>query len=143
MPFFRNQKKLESEKMNLLEEIKKASEGLYYISETDAEIRPFDGGKSETVTGAEILERTESEPGAMIEERDFDEFFRRLVKTEDWYDEEDLVNVRRFICLKKLLEENLHDLRVFRIGEIQIKIYVVGIDAESNLSGIQTEAVET
>ncbi len=44
---------------------------------------------------------------------------------------------------KNLLEANLRDLRVFKIGEIQIDIYVVGLDVENNLTGIQTKAVET
>jgi hypothetical protein len=42
-----------------------------------------------------------------------------------------------------LLEENLADLTVFRIGSIRIDIYVVGLDADGNLAGIKTKAVET
>jgi len=45
--------------------------------------------------------------------------------------------------LKILLEKKLKELKVFKIGKIQLDIYVVGLDAESNLTGIQTKAVET
>ncbi len=40
-------------------------------------------------------------------------------------------------------EKNLRDLKVFKIGKIQIDVYVVGLDAEDNLLGIETKAVET
>jgi hypothetical protein len=41
------------------------------------------------------------------------------------------------------LKENLRDLKVYRIGRIEIDIYVIGIDSQNNLMGIKTKAVET
>ncbi len=45
--------------------------------------------------------------------------------------------------MKDLLEKNLKDLKVFKVGKIQLDVYAVGLDAESNVIGIQTKAVET
>jgi hypothetical protein len=42
-----------------------------------------------------------------------------------------------------LLEGNLRDLRVFKVGRIELDIYVVGINSEGILMGIKTKAVET
>ncbi len=127
----------------LFEEIKKASKGLYYISETDSEICAFDGGKSEEISAQIILERIKADKEAKIEERDFNEFFERLTKKQDWFEEEENENANRFVYLRDLLKNNLRDLRVFIVGEVQIKIYAAGLDAEDDLFGIQTEAVET
>ncbi len=127
----------------LLEEIKKASKDLYYISETDSEICAFDGGKSEEISAEIIMERTEATKDEKVEERDFDEFFERLTKIEDWFEQEEIENANRFAYLRDLLKSNLRDLRVFKVGEVQIKIYAAGLDAEDDLFGIQTEAVET
>ncbi len=44
---------------------------------------------------------------------------------------------------EELLENNLKGLKVFKIGKIQLDVYVVGIDAEGKLTGIKTNAVET
>ena len=50
---------------------------------------------------------------------------------------------KKFLELQKLLEENLRDLKVYKIGRICLAIYVVGIDRDGTLSGVKTEAVET
>lgn len=126
----------------LAEQIEKATAGLYYVSETDAEIRLFVGGKSATVSKAEILAQTEN-ADTPVEERNFAEFFERLTKTEDWFGEEETETARKFVELKRVLENNIRDLKVFKIGKIQLDVYVVGLDAEDRLIGVQMKAVET
>lgn len=129
--------------ISLEDKIRAISEGLYYISETDAEILFFTGEKAEAVTQDEILKQTKSEKDIEIEERDFEEFFERLTKFQYWYESEEMAQAKNFYELKKLLKENLRDIKVFRIGKIKIDIYVVGLDAEDRLVGIKTIAVET
>jgi len=135
--------KTDVKKNKFAENLKKIVEGLYYISETDAEIFPFIGNKAEAVTFEEVLKQTESAADASVEERDFNEFFARLTEMQDWFGEEETAVADKFAELKKLLEENLKDIQVFKIGKIQLNIYVVGLDSESNLIGIKTKAVET
>jgi Nuclease A inhibitor-like protein len=127
----------------LTERIKKAAEGLYYISETDAEIFPFEGTKTNAVTKENLLSQTANKPDAPVEERDFEGFFTRLTKIQDWFGDEEKQTAERFARLKELLEKNLKDLKVFKVGRIEIDIYVVGLDAQGNLAGIKTKAVET
>ena len=128
---------------NLAEQIKKAATGLYYISETDAEILPFAGEKAEAVTKEEILSQTKSVVNAPVEERDFAGFFARLTEIQDWFGDEENEAAQKFVRLKELLENNLRDLKAFKIGKIQLEVYVVGLDAENKLTGIKTKAVET
>lgn len=128
---------------SLLEKIKTASEGLYYISETDAEILPFTGSKADSVTKEELLKQTNNQADAPVEEREFSEIFARLTKMQDWFGDEEKATAEKFSALKDLLEKNLRDLKVFKIGSIDIDIYFVGLDAENNLMGIQTKAIET
>lgn len=127
----------------LSERIRETSEGLYYISETDAEISPFAGTKADAVTKENLLRQTGNKPDAPVEERDFAAFFTRLTKIEDWFGEEEKHSAAKFARLKELLERNLKGLRVFKVGRIEIDIYVVGLDAQGNLAGIKTQAVET
>lgn len=127
----------------LFDEIGKVAEGLYYISETDAEILPFSGKKAAEVSAAEILKQTENSPDSNVEERDFAEFFGRLTKIQDWFGEEETANARKFAELKDLLERNLRDIKVFKIGSIELNVYAVGLDGENILKGIKTKAVET
>lgn len=124
-------------------EIGKIVEGLYFMSETDAGIYPFSGKKAAEVSKDEILLQTKNPLNLNVEERDFVEFFARLIKIQDWYGEEEIANARKFSELKYLLERNLRDLKVFKIGLIEIDIYAVGLDSEDILKGIKTKAVET
>jgi len=128
---------------NSARQIKEAAQGLYYISETDAEILPFNGGEVKAVTKEEILSQTKSGTNLLVEERDFADFFTRLTEIQDWFGDEEKETAQKFVRLKELLEKNLKDLKVFKIGRIQLDIYVVGLDAESKLVGIKTKAVET
>lgn len=127
----------------LAEHIKNACEGLYYISETDAGINLFVGQTSKYVTAAEILKQTDNAANSAVEERDFSDFFKRLTKIDDWFGDEEKVNAQKFVSLKEVLENNLRELKVFKVGKIRLDVYVVGLDENDKLLGIKTKAVET
>jgi hypothetical protein len=128
---------------DLAREIEQLSAGLVYISETDAPIIPFTGGKAEEVTVESIRPIGKFAPGERAETRSFDDFFARLTRDEEWHNENDRVRVHRFKALEELLRNNLRDLKVFRIGSVRIDVYVAGLDRNGNLAGIKTKAVET
>ncbi|MCY7346795.1 MAG: nuclease A inhibitor family protein [Pyrinomonadaceae bacterium] len=130
-------------KDDLSEQIKQAAAGLIYISETDAEILLFIGKQAENISKDLLLSQTGNAADALVAEASFTEFFARLTEIQDWFGDEEKETVKKFVFLKELLEKNLRDLRVFKIGKIQLDIYVVGLDAENNFLGIQTKAVET
>jgi hypothetical protein len=125
---------------NLLAEIKKSTDGLTYMSETDAPVEPFSSGRADTV---DIVKFIENDGAVKREKLSAKKFFDRLTTVSDWFGPEQTETARRFLELEKLLEENLSELTVFKIGRIQIDIYVVGLDADKNLIGIKTKAVET
>jgi hypothetical protein len=130
-------------KTNLTEQIKSAAEGLWYISETDAEIFPFTGSKADSVTRENLLAQIGKPADTPVEERDFEEMFARFIKIQDWFGEEEKATAEKFAALKSLLEKNLAGLKVFKVGQIELDIYFIGLDAEGNLTGFQTKAVET
>ncbi|CAA9398315.1 MAG: hypothetical protein AVDCRST_MAG74-1430 [uncultured Pyrinomonadaceae bacterium] len=131
------------QKNSLAKQIEEITADLYYISETDALISPFVGHQAQTVSRETILEQTESAFDSPVEERNFTEFFARLIEIQDWFGDEERKTAEKYLLLKKLLEKNLRDLKVYKIGKVQIDIYIVGLDAENRLMGIKTKAVET
>ena len=128
---------------SLEERIAAACRGLSYMSETDAPIESFNGGKVDELSPDAIRKATGSDSKLRIEEADPAEFFGRLTAVKDWYTAEQKRDTRRFAILEKLLRENLSDLHVYRIGRIRIALYVVGLDTENNILGVKTTAVET
>lgn len=131
------------QKDNLAKQIEEITRDLYYISETDASVSSFIGRQAQTVSRETILEQTGNASDSPVEERDFTEFFARLVEIQDWFGEEETKTAERYLLLKKLLEKNLRYLKVYKIGKVQLDVYVVGLDAENRLTGIKTKAVET
>ena len=131
------------QKDSFVKQIEEITADLYYISETDALILPFVGRQAQTVSRETILEQTGNAPDSPVDERDFTEFFARLVEIQDWFGEEETKTAEKYLLLKKLLEKNLRTLRVYKIGKVQLDVYIVGLDAENRLMGIKTKAVET
>jgi hypothetical protein len=127
----------------LAEKIKRASEGLWYLSETDAEILPFSGRPASGVTRENLLTQIGRPVETPVEERDFAELFDRLTSPQSWFGEEERAAAERFAELRNLLQKNLRDLRVFKVGKIELDVYIIGLDEKGNLTGIRTKAVET
>jgi hypothetical protein len=126
---------------DLLNEIEKSTAGLTYISETDASVTAVFVADAGTVDVSHFIPK--GTPAEKVETRKPGEFFDRLTTEKEWFGERERNSAKTFAQLEKLLEENLADLTVFRIGSIRIDIYVVGLDADGNLAGIKTKAVET
>lgn len=143
MPKKKKSKKIEEKVKSLDEQIAENVIGLIYMSEADAEIIPFAGQQADFVTKENLLLQIHKTGYVKIEEKDFNEFFAPLIKIKDWFGEEEQKMTERFVWLKDLLEQNLRDLKVFKIGKIEIDIYVVGLDKDNFLRGVQTKAVET
>jgi hypothetical protein len=125
----------------LLDRLQAACKGWFYMSETDAEVEPFFHGKAGEATKGIILKVTGNSERAEIEEGDITAFFNHLWRMEDGGPER--TPTRPVHYLRQFLEQNLTDLKVFRIGRIRLDVYVVGLDSEGNLAGVKTVAVET
>lgn len=128
---------------NFFATLTRACSGLIYVSETDSPIVPFVGHKTKKVTPKALLESINTSVGTPIQCVGPDRFFDRLTRHQDWYGEAETASAKRFKELKQLMESELRELSLFRVGQIQIDIYVIGLDRNGTLAGIQTRAIET
>jgi hypothetical protein len=62
---------------------------------------------------------------------------------EDWYEAAELAQVNRYTELLHAIESHLAEPQVFRVGEVEIAIYIVGKTPDGDLVGLKTHAVET
>lgn len=132
-----------NDKQTFIENLNQIIKNLIYISETDSDVFPFAGEELESLDVESFREQIIFDNENDIEEIGFDEFFENLTVIEDWYEDEEKETAENFLKLKNLLEENMKNLKVFKVGKIEVDIYVVGLDEENKLSGIKTKAVET
>ena len=129
------------EENSFSDQIKTIVKDVYYISESDSEIFPFVGKEATSVSADELLRqlgRTDA-----VEERDFENLFNRLTTMQEWFGDEETATANKFLELKEMLLKNLKDVKVFKVGKIQVDIYIVGLNAESLIAGVWTKAVET
>ena len=75
--------------------------------------------------------------------KQYEELKKQLTTVKDWHHKKASVNILGFQRLYQILEENLDDLRVVRIGKVEIEIYVVGFDTKDILANFMMKAVET
>jgi hypothetical protein len=127
----------------MIDAFAQVSNGLVYISETDAEVLPFIDGEADAVTKEAVLKAAGLPDDTRVEEVDFDQFFARLSAVKDWYGDEEKKRAGQFARLGEVLQGYLRELKVFRLGRVQIEIYIAGLDETNHLAGIRTRAVET
>lgn len=117
------------------------AEGLLFMSETDApltyfELSPEKSQQWPPSTGGQFLQLIGEDLATHVENLAPEKFFRDLRPGNE--DREDQV-----AALQNAMTEELRNLESFRVGEIQIKIFVLGTDDSGRVAGLQTLSVET
>jgi Nuclease A inhibitor-like protein len=123
------------------DEVEKLTEGLLYMSETDAPLKYFELGEEAArqwppATAAQFLELLGKEPKTPVQEIPPEKFFEALSVGNE--ENEDQVK-----SLRNAFMNNLDDIRLYRVGEIEIEIYLLGKEGSGKVCGLQTLSVET
>src|SRR5262245_37478049 len=109
----------------LLTTLQQATAGLLYPSEYDAPLEPFVWEQADN-TPAEVRRLS----GHPAQDR------CHTISTDDFFN--DLAEMEGFAALYETLKTTLTDLTVYRCGEANITVYVVGRDAHGRLAGFKT-----
>lgn len=136
---------MKKENSTILEKIKSVSEGLYFRSETTYPFKTFaiEGIGPNKLTAQKLLEVKKHHKNTPIKVVEVDDFFRIATKNESWHNEEEKEEVENFKKLVKVLKENLKDMKVFRVGKIEIDVYIIGKAVTGDYAGVATKVVET
>jgi hypothetical protein len=123
------------------EEVEKLTEGLLYMSETDAPLKYFELNEEAArqwppSIAAQFLALLGEEPKTPVQEIPPEKFFEALSAGNE--ENEDQVK-----SLRKAFMDNLKDVRLYRVSEIEIEIYLLGKDGSGRVCGLQTLSVET
>lgn len=71
------------------------------------------------------------------------EFFSKQTTPKSWDTAEDRAQRVQLQQLQELLEGNLTNLQIYRRGEVEVTVYVLGRTAEGTLAGVRTTLVKT
>ncbi len=130
----------------LLEKLKQASNNLLFPSESeypfDVFLWTFTADKPEI--NPELIIKTLKKPSeTSIEIIDIDPFFEVATTEQDWHGQEEKEIVKKYQNLVKVIKENLTEIKVARIGKIEIDIYILGKTASNDIAGLSTKVIET
>lgn len=127
----------------ILEELRKATEDLWMMSESDYPFELVHWEQPVEIT-PEFLRQVAKQPeDAEVEEVSLDWFFRGNTEDHQGDSQHSRQTKARFRKLQKLLETILKDVTVYRIGEVEIPAYIVGQAPSGNWLGLSTKVVET
>ncbi len=127
---------------DIVDKLKQASDGLQCMSESDYpfEVLQWEGQEP---TAETIIQQTDHIPDTPIETVQLDEFFQNATQEEDWHNDEEKETVAKFKALVKTLKTNLSDIQVYRLGTVEIDIYIIGKTSTGTIAGLKTQVVET
>jgi len=127
--------------MTIAEILTQASQGVLMPSESEYPFEVFTWNTVE-LTPEKILELTHYPPATLIEEVELDYFFRNVAGEKDWHDKIQKENVAKFKNLVQVIKDNLVEIRVYRIGTTEVKVYIVG-KTNDGVAGLATKVIET
>jgi len=124
----------------IIDRLSTLSKDLLFPSESEYPLEPFTW-KSATLKPETILTRSQKPADTAIESITLEDFFTTVTTDEDWFEDEDREIAQRFRDLQAAIA-TLENVQVFRLGKIEIDVYIVGAIGP-DLIGLKTTVIET
>ena len=128
----------------LKRDLQAAIEGLFYPSESDAPFAYicFPAEAHGDLDRERLLDLLDVPTNTPVNVQSPDAFFGELIKPQEWWGETEKLDAEKYRVLRRLMEQRLASLTVFRVGEVEVDVYVLGA-YEDDLVGLHTRSVET
>jgi hypothetical protein len=150
----------------LRERLERAARGLRHTSESDFAFQyfhlPAQGSTVEvaggllgpegflTLLGIPLEALSEKGIGVaeLVTARSLDGFFPDAPRVADYYglepsDRRVVAETRRWRGLQTVLERSLRGVTVLRVGAVEVRCYVAGLDRRGDVTGLVTTSIET
>lgn len=131
-----------TETRSLSEQLAVAVVDLVWLSEADYAFEVIDW-QIESINPVILLKQIDRSENTLVEVVELEVFFATATQERDWYDESELETVKRYRYLVEILKANLQEVAVYRVGEIEIEVYILGKTSNGAIAGLKTKVVET
>lgn len=129
---------------SLISQLQSACQDLLWSSEADY---PFEVICWDTdavpLSAHQLLDCIGQSIETPVETESLEQFFGSAVTEQDWHDAAETARVEQYRQLVKLLQENLIEPRVYRVGKVDIEVYILGRTEDGEIVGLSTKVVET
>jgi hypothetical protein len=112
---------------------------LWYPSETDAPVTVVAWPAPQTDDVLELLDTGAS----AVTEHPPEQFFQPILKQPFWHSAQGERLAQRYQAVQDFVQTTLSNLRVYRVGRVEIILYLVGQHPSGAWVGLQTQVVET
>jgi hypothetical protein len=127
----------------ILKELQRSTTGLMVMSESDYPFEVVGIESNQKLSHDALRKLAGSNADETIVLGDVDSFFRTSVSEPEWKNESQVATARRFQNVVKILKEELSDVRVYKIGKIDISVLILGKSPQGNWLGLSTRVIET
>ncbi|MEB3216659.1 MAG: nuclease A inhibitor family protein [Nostocales cyanobacterium 94392] len=136
---------MNNNEFDIPKKFKSLSENLVWMSESDYPFDVFIWSNQELkeFNTQNLLQKTNHSLEAPVKVLQIDNFFHTATTEKDWYDDEKRKTVKRYKTLLENLKQNLDNIQVYKIGEVEIDVYIIGQLKSGDWLGLSTKAVET
>jgi hypothetical protein len=126
----------ESDDQQLVNLLSEAVDGLLYMSESDHPFSVFLWHLPEPLTLQSVLAQAKLNKNISASMMPWEQFIEPLVNPAQ-------ATAERYKRIKALLTEHLESLQVFRLGKVEVNIYIVGKTVNGSQVGLLTKSIET
>jgi hypothetical protein len=127
----------------ILKELERGSAGLLFMSESDYPFEVVRLDSVDEITEPYLRALTKENADAPVEVKSLEDFFGRAASEADWKGAAELETAKSYQALMRVLKEDLEDVRVYKVGKINIPVYIIGRSPGGNWLGLSTRVVET
>jgi Nuclease A inhibitor-like protein len=128
---------------DILKQLKLVSDGLLFMSESEYPFEVFLWEGAARITPQEVVQRMGHFPDSPTQTISVDNFFSAATTESDWHGDEEKEIVAKFKALVQTIKLNLANPIVYRLGKIEIDVYIIGETPTGDLAGLSTKVVET
>lgn len=122
-----------------------ATANLLYSSESDYPFEDVDyeGAGTTALTSARLLSLIGAASNTPVVVRSVEDELAWQARNDSTMTPEEAATAAQFRALEKVLHDNLTDVKVYRVGTIQVQLYFVGTTKCGAVAGVKSIAIET
>ncbi|MGI4022429.1 MAG: nuclease A inhibitor family protein [Janthinobacterium lividum] len=126
--------------MSIKSNLENAANGLQMMSESEY---PFEYFSTESTSTDEalVLKLTSKPEGTLVSTTTLDNLLRNM--TDAAQGAVSPQQAGQYKQMAAVLKDTLHGLTVYRVGEVQVDVLIIGLTEEGTAAGMRTKLIET
>ncbi|MFA1771650.1 nuclease A inhibitor family protein [Rufibacter glacialis] len=134
-----------ADKEQVMRNLSELTQGLYFMSESDYPLEPFTvtAVKEDELSPDELRGFAGKPADANVEVVELTYFLRNMTKVPPEADPARIETTLRFQALQDFMVKSLSDVKVYRVGKVEVTALALGSTSSGEFAGFRTVLIET